>query len=69
MIHYQCFLSFSPASLSPSKSDHNILTKSSFDSGISHDSQRVIGKWRSVKSNWKEATVETQEVIKLIHLV
>lgn len=50
---------------------HNILTKSFFDGRISHDSRKVAPLWgrESVKAKCEEAEMETEELIKLIHLV
>lgn len=71
MIHYQCFLSLLSLPLPCFISAHNILTMSFFDGGVSHDSRKVApqrGK-ESVKAKCEEAETETEELIKLIHLV
>lgn len=67
------FSLFSPLSLPLSffTSAHNILTKSFFDGGISHDSRKMAarqGRERN-REGQKEAEMETEELIKLIHLV
>lgn len=69
MIHYQCFLSFLSLTFT---SAYNILTKSFFDGGISPGSCKVApqrGRKETVKAKCEEAETETEELIKLIHLV
>lgn len=63
---------FSFFSLSYFASAHNILTKSFFDGGISQDSCKVAlqrGKGTVKAKCEEEAEMETEELIKLIHLV
>lgn len=65
------FSFFSLSSPSYFTSAHNILTKSFFDGGISHDSRKVapLRRRESVKAKCDETEMETEELIKLIHLV